>query len=254
MAGPATVAPGGQAIYTLTVTNNGPDTATTVALTDKLPGGLRLAGETQLSGPDAFVNNSNPATNTVTFNAAAVPAGNTDVFQVVATAAFIEATAVALNNTATVSSATADPNPANNTSTVTTVVAPGPPASPPPATVTITNVSDRFTPFGQNETLTAHVTAAGGQAVNQGSVTFHDGGMSQTVQVSNGTATATFKFPLLQEFSTALQHTVTADSSDAGGFFASSSASLKASGNFFGLLLQLEFDQALLQMFQGNSG
>jgi hypothetical protein len=70
------------------------------------------------------------------------------------------------------------------------------------------SVSDSFGLTNQTETVKGHV-ANGGQPVSGGQVTISDAGQNQTVGVdSNGNFTATFKFSLSQEASSAKSHSV----------------------------------------------
>src|SRR5205823_14473863 len=52
--GPATVAPGTPASYIITLTNNGPNDAHNVVLSDLLPAGATNATLTPVSNPDGF--------------------------------------------------------------------------------------------------------------------------------------------------------------------------------------------------------
>jgi len=111
--GPANSAPGSDVVYTITVTNNGPDDAANAILSDSLPAGVTFVDAEQTSGPEptevdlisdpatvtwSTLGNGATATFTVTVNVDADFAGD-------------------LLNTAVVTSDTSDPNPANNTST-----------------------------------------------------------------------------------------------------------------------------------------
>jgi uncharacterized repeat protein (TIGR01451 family) len=248
--GPATITAATTVTYTITLNNLGPSDAATVALTDTLPSGETLVSESQTSGPDVFTNTS--AGNTASFSATTMGAGHTDTFAVIIRAGSGLQNGSTLSDTATVTSVTPDVNPANNTSTFTSATA-AVPVVIVPTTLKITGATDHFGLFGMKEVVTVTVTAANGATVNEGSVTLNDGGKSQTVSVSNGTATATFKFSLFQEFMVALQHTITGDYSDPMPIFGSSSTSFTAPGNFFGFLFQLAIDQALLTGFTGGS-
>ncbi|NDY94376.1 DUF11 domain-containing protein, partial [Wenzhouxiangella sp. C33] len=104
----ATAAPGEQFSYTLTVSNNGPNTAQGVVLTDTLPGDLALlsasADCTGLSVVECSVGDLTPG---------AVASFTLEV-EVSDTAP-----AGAIDNTVSVSAITPDPNPSNDTSTAT---------------------------------------------------------------------------------------------------------------------------------------
>src|SRR5437016_1801943 len=49
--GPATITAGTNATYTITVTNNGPDPATSRTLVDNVPPGMQIFSFAQVSGP-----------------------------------------------------------------------------------------------------------------------------------------------------------------------------------------------------------
>lgn len=107
---------GGSLTYSLTVTNNGPDPATNVTLTDTLPAPVTL---NSVSSPQmSCVKGS-----TVTCTLGTLPSG----MQASATVVVTPTAPGTISNPAAVSAAEADPNPANNSWTaVTTVTAPAP--------------------------------------------------------------------------------------------------------------------------------
>lgn len=113
---PSTTVNAGQAItYTLNVTNNGPSTATSVSVTDVLPAGVVYGSATGTGWTCNF------ASGTVTCTMPSLAAGPASPITINATAPL---TGGSSSNTATVSSATNDPNAANNGSTsAVTVVA-----------------------------------------------------------------------------------------------------------------------------------
>ena len=110
--GPASFTPGQSVTYTITVTNNGPLSATNVFVTDPTPAGLTFgsnSGACTTSFPCALgtLTSGQSATITSTFN---VPAGYSGT---------------SISNTATVSSSTNDANGSNDASTATTPLAAG---------------------------------------------------------------------------------------------------------------------------------
>jgi uncharacterized repeat protein (TIGR01451 family) len=131
---PSNVAPGATVPYTITVTNNGPATATGVTMTDPVPGTLLPA---QLSGPTCE-RELNVGTEQYTVFCAvgtlASGASATITYNVTPT------TAGTLTNTATVAATQTDPNTANNTATVNTTV--GSVAPSPVLTISKTNNGD----------------------------------------------------------------------------------------------------------------
>ena len=106
--GPAQLVAGANATYTLTVTNNGPNTALAAQLADPTPSGL------------TFVSASTPCQSGFPCALGDLPNGASTIVSVTfAVAANASGT---ITNTASVSSPTADPNLANNTSTLTLAV------------------------------------------------------------------------------------------------------------------------------------
>ncbi len=104
--------------YTLTVTNAGPSNATTASLSDTLPAGTTFVS---LASPGGW-SCTTPAVGsggTVSCSFASLPIGSS-VFTL--TVALAPTTTGVISNTATVSSATTDPNPANDSDTETTTV------------------------------------------------------------------------------------------------------------------------------------
>ncbi|MEO5558691.1 MAG: hypothetical protein ABIO49_02970, partial [Dokdonella sp.] len=108
--GPASVIAGTNAVYTLLVTNNGPDVATSVVLADPTPAGVTFVSA------DGPCTGGFPCAVGTLANGASVSVNVTFAVQVNASAAIV--------NTASVNSATPDPNGSNNSSTVTTTVVP----------------------------------------------------------------------------------------------------------------------------------
>jgi uncharacterized repeat protein (TIGR01451 family) len=107
-ASPGTITPGTNVTYTLVVTNNGPDPAVNVRVSDPLPSGLTfVSGSPECSAAGADV----------TCAVGSLAAGASQTFTV--TASVASSVTGRVTNTATVTSDTADPSPANNTSTTT---------------------------------------------------------------------------------------------------------------------------------------
>ncbi|HZY90699.1 MAG TPA: CARDB domain-containing protein, partial [Gemmataceae bacterium] len=116
---PAVVATNGTLTYTITVSNNGPNAAQNVSLSDLLPAGTTFASQSQTSGPAFTLSNTG---NQVSDTIAALASGQSATFQVQATVT--AAAGTNLSDTATVSSPTLDPNPANNSASAATAVQP----------------------------------------------------------------------------------------------------------------------------------
>jgi uncharacterized repeat protein (TIGR01451 family) len=117
---PDRVATGANLTYTITATNNGPGTATSVVVNDPLPNGTTFVSCSSslgsCSGPNVGLNGL------VTANIGTLGPGGAVTIDLV-----VNVTAGAgtiLSNTATATSATADPNPGNNGGTASTTVGP----------------------------------------------------------------------------------------------------------------------------------
>jgi uncharacterized repeat protein (TIGR01451 family) len=139
--GPASVVAGQNVSYTLAVTNNGPSPAAAVSLVDPTPAGLTFVSATAPCAggfPCALGTVNAGATVNVTA-VFAVPAG------------YSSAT---ITNTATVSSSTADPNPANNNGSATTQVTTS-------ADVEVVKTGPASAMAGQNASYTIAVTNHG---------------------------------------------------------------------------------------------
>jgi uncharacterized repeat protein (TIGR01451 family) len=115
--GPSSVTAGTNASYTITLTNNGPDTAQSVVLTDVLPAGSSFVSITPAAGnPDSF--SFTQSGGTLTGTSPSVASGNMDSFTLVVSAPGNLANGASFSDTASVTSATSDPNSANNSATV----------------------------------------------------------------------------------------------------------------------------------------
>jgi uncharacterized repeat protein (TIGR01451 family) len=154
--GPSTVTAGTSATYTITLTNNGPGTAQGLTLSDALPTGAVFVSLTPAAGnPDSFT--FTPSGSTVTGSAANVAAGNTDTFTLVVSAPAGLANGANFSDTASVSSNSADPNPANNTATVTGSVV----NTSPSADLAVADTGPATATEGGNITYTVKVTNLG---------------------------------------------------------------------------------------------
>jgi uncharacterized repeat protein (TIGR01451 family) len=116
-ASPSPQIPGTDETYTLTVKNNGPDTAIAAKASDPLPKGLTFVSTSQ---------GCTFASGTVSCAAGNLAAGASKAFTVTAKVASSATSCAAsgLSNTATVSSSTQDPNTANNSASSCPPVAP----------------------------------------------------------------------------------------------------------------------------------
>jgi uncharacterized repeat protein (TIGR01451 family) len=138
--GPAAAAPGDTLTYTITVTNDGPDTAYDVALTVPVPAHTTFASLAQSDSPPFEPDTpAAGATGTVSATRDQLESGEAAVFtlKVVVDAATADQTAIV--NTATTISAIDDPDAADDSSSVTTTVTV--PATPASVTPTPTGIA-----------------------------------------------------------------------------------------------------------------
>jgi uncharacterized repeat protein (TIGR01451 family) len=139
--GPATITPGQNIVYTVTVTNNGPSSAGSVVVTDPDPAGT------------TFVSNTGACTTAYPCNLGTLVSGQsvtiTSTYNVPSNYG-----AASVVNTATVTSGASDGNGANNSSTVTTAVLAQ-------ADLAITKTGPASVNAGSNVVYTITVTNAG---------------------------------------------------------------------------------------------
>src|SRR5262249_12987011 len=117
--GPASITAGSSISYTITVTNNGPSDAQSVALTDTLPPGEAFGSQQQNTGPSF---NLSHVGNAITDTIATFPAGATATFTIVAPTDGNAFNNTVLTNTANLSTSTTDTEGGNNSSSVDTTV------------------------------------------------------------------------------------------------------------------------------------
>jgi uncharacterized repeat protein (TIGR01451 family) len=122
-AAPSSATAGSDVSFSIQVMNNGPDDAATVSLTDPLPAGMNFVSDTQNSGPAFSCSNPSAGTNgTITCTIATLPAGSIATFTFVANIPPATPPGSTFSNTATVSTATFDPNDENDSSTGNTTI------------------------------------------------------------------------------------------------------------------------------------
>jgi uncharacterized repeat protein (TIGR01451 family) len=121
--GPANVARGATATYTITVANSGPSDAQTVVLNDLVPANATFASFAQTSGP-AFGCTTPAAggTGTVSCTIATLTNGSSATFTLVIGINIAAPSGSTIINTAAVSAATADPSAVNNSASSGAVV------------------------------------------------------------------------------------------------------------------------------------
>ena len=152
--GPATIAAGGSASYTWTVTNDGPDDGTGVSVSDVLPPGLRFVSAVPDQG------NCSDIGQTVSCSLGSLTNGSSATVRVVASASFSSA-GQTLVDAVSVSGNENDPNQANNDTSASTIVGPA-------ADVSITAAADDANP-AQQQDITYTLSYA-----NQGPSTAHN--------------------------------------------------------------------------------
>jgi uncharacterized repeat protein (TIGR01451 family) len=119
---PDPVVAGNNLTYTVTVTNNGPDTATSVIVTDNLPAETTFVSCSSTGGG---VCGGSGNGRTVTF--ASLTSGESETITFVATVNCSVADGTVISNTATVTACATDPDPTNNSATTTTTASNPPP-------------------------------------------------------------------------------------------------------------------------------
>ncbi|MEK6302812.1 MAG: HYR domain-containing protein [Acidobacteriota bacterium] len=121
--GPFQVSAGNNINYRVEVTNNGPDDAQGVTVTDTVPGSTTFVSEAQNSGP-GFTCTAPDAgfTGMISCTIASLPAGSMAVFTFAVNVNGGTPDGTTITNTASVSSDTNELNTANNTSTAETTV------------------------------------------------------------------------------------------------------------------------------------
>jgi uncharacterized repeat protein (TIGR01451 family) len=121
VSGPSSVTAGTNATYTITITNNGPNAAQGVVLSDTLPGGSSFVSMTQTGGTDGFSLSQSGGTATETATGT-IASGSSDTFTLTVFAPSSLGNGAPFNDTGTVSASNPDPNNNNNTSTQTGTV------------------------------------------------------------------------------------------------------------------------------------
>lgn len=165
---PDPIVAGNNLTYTITLTNNGPNDAQTVTLSDVVPAGTTFVSFGQTAGP-AFVIAPNPpvgGTGTVSASIATLANGASATFSLVVNVDANQASGSTITNTVDTTSATTDPNSANNSDTETTSVS----AS---ADLSVTK-TDSPDPVVAGNTITYTIDAANGGPSDAQSVTLTD--------------------------------------------------------------------------------
>ncbi|MEA2236724.1 MAG: trimeric autotransporter adhesin [Thermoanaerobaculia bacterium] len=109
--------------YNISLTNNGPNPATSVSLSDALPANTTFVSEAQNTGPLFICSNPSVGTNgTVTCTLASMASGATATFTIVA-AVSSSAPLGTLNNTAIATTTSTDPTTPNTSTAGTTITA-----------------------------------------------------------------------------------------------------------------------------------
>ena len=144
-AGQTLATAGSNAIFEVTVSNLGPDTAANVQLTDAVPANTTFVSATQTSGAGFTCNH--PAmgeTGTSTCSIASLANGDAATFEFVYQVNSGTANETLISNTATVSSSTNELQPQNNTDSDNSEVFEQPCVVTCPANITMPNDQDRY--------------------------------------------------------------------------------------------------------------
>ncbi|HVR37483.1 MAG TPA: hypothetical protein VMU84_00185 [Thermoanaerobaculia bacterium] len=121
--GPPNAGPDTDVTYSITVTNGGPDDAASATWQDTLPGTLTFVSLSQNSGPAMTCSDPGAGNGGVVMcSLATFPAGATATFTLVAHVPPGTPAGTTFQNTATVSTTTADPTSENNTSTTSVTI------------------------------------------------------------------------------------------------------------------------------------
>ena len=155
-ASPDPVTTGSDVTYTMVVTNNGAANAQAVVVNDDLPGSVSFVSCAANNGGVCGGSGNN---RTITLSS--LPSGSSATITMVATAN--GAAGSTISNTASISSATPDPNPANNSATAVTVVQ---------APLPILNINDVAQNEGNTGTTTFSFTVTLSSPAPAGGVTF----------------------------------------------------------------------------------
>ena len=118
--GPASASAGDELVYTLVLTNDGPAPAASVSLEDPLPANTSFVSLVQSGAPLVCTTPAAGATGTVACTAASYADGASTTLTLTLQLSDAVPNAFVVSNTATVTSATADPEAADNTATATT--------------------------------------------------------------------------------------------------------------------------------------
>ncbi|MFD0894868.1 DUF11 domain-containing protein [Luteolibacter ambystomatis] len=118
---PDPVTAGQNLTYTISYANAGPSDAATVTVSDTLPAGTTFVSSTSPGGWSATTPVVGSA-GTVTFTSASIASGGSGLFTIVVKVAPSVASGTVISNTATITSASTDPNSGNNSATATTTV------------------------------------------------------------------------------------------------------------------------------------
>jgi uncharacterized repeat protein (TIGR01451 family) len=146
----ATVTAGGQVSYTLIVSNNGPNDATDVTVTDPLPEQLRAISVQPSQGMCTIGDG-------VVCNLGAIANGGSA--QILITASVASSASGSLTNTATVTGGQTDPSPDNNSSSATIDVTPLAPQPLDPGPNPLTPLADPAQPISDMQ-IVKHVNRA----------------------------------------------------------------------------------------------
>jgi uncharacterized repeat protein (TIGR01451 family) len=163
----ATAPQGSNVTYNISVTNNGPNPATSVSLTDALPANTTFVSNTQNTGPAFSCTNPSVGSNgTITCTNASLAPATTATFTIVV---LVSSTAPLgpLSNTANVTTTSTDPTTPNTSTASTTITAGN-------TDLSITKTPNQAPPYGTGGTLTYTISVANAGPSSASNVTVTD--------------------------------------------------------------------------------
>ncbi|HJQ24061.1 MAG TPA: BACON domain-containing carbohydrate-binding protein [Blastocatellia bacterium] len=209
---------GASVTYTITVTNNGPDAAQAITVTDNLPAAVTYASCTANGGTCGGSGNNR----TISF--ASLGSGATATASINATVNCAVANGTVVNNVASVSSTTRDPASANNSATA-SFTASNPPASLSPSSETFSRdggnssvqvlLSTTCAWMAQSQASWIHITSTPG-GTGSGSITYQVD-PNGTGQARSGTMTVAGQTFTVNQTNTPCQQTLIPSSATAAG-------------------------------------
>ena len=242
ISGPSSVTAGNNATYSITITNDGPNAAQGVVMTDALPSGSTVVSISQTSGSDSFTFAQSGSNETATASAN-IASGSSDTFSLVITVPSNLPNGSSFTDSASVQANNPDPNTANNSASTTATVV----NNSPSADLSVSVSGPSSANEGNNVTYSITVTNGGpnsatgvtltdtlpgltnylSASTSQGTFTNSGGTVTFTIgnMASGATVTATVSGQATEDGSSSDTASVTATTQDANTSNNSASAS-----------------------------